>query len=195
MRFCRWPRLLARIYPIAVISASDSALTDVWLVQGGVWSSDTSEGNRDCHVSRNHRCEESAALLTSLPSLRLPKQPLPTSKERTIHCLQTPTERMRLSMLMSLIRPTGPIIVGISLGFTLSLLSVTWVDESCDSDWIGATDEMLVAQPAGSLKGARKPSSISTGTTDNGNIEGEFEPRIVPYNKPAQQDPPKKVFR
>ncbi|XP_056607249.1 chondroitin sulfate synthase 2 [Triplophysa dalaica] len=102
---------------------------------------------------------------------------------------------MRLSMLMSLIRPTGPIIVGISLGFTLSLLSVTWVDESCDSNRTGATDEMLLAQPPGSLKGARKPSSISTGTHDNGNIEGEFEPRIVPYKKPAQQDPPKKVFR
>lgn len=104
------------------------------------------------------------------------------------------TESMRISMFMSLIRPTGPIIVGISLGFTLSLLSVTWVNESCDSNWMGATDEMLVGHP-GSSKGARKPSSISTGTTDNGNTEGEFEPRIVPYNKPAQQGPPKKVIR
>lgn len=97
-------------------------------------------------------------------------------------------------MLMSLIRPTGPIIVGISLGFTLSLLSGTWVNESCDSNWMGATDEMLVAHP-GISKGARKPSSISTGTTDNGNTEGEFEPRIVPYNKPAQQGSPNKVIR
>ncbi|KAF4112015.1 chondroitin sulfate synthase 2 [Onychostoma macrolepis] len=101
---------------------------------------------------------------------------------------------MRIAMLVSLIRPTGPIIVGISLGFTLSLLSVTWVDESCDSDWMGAGDEMLIGQP-GSSKGARKPSSISTGTTDNGNVEEDFEPRIVPYNKPAQEGPPKKVFR
>ncbi|XP_001923418.1 chondroitin sulfate synthase 2 [Danio rerio] len=100
---------------------------------------------------------------------------------------------MRISMLVSLIRPSGPIIVGISLGFTLSLLSVTWVDESCDSDWMGA-DEMLIGQP-GSLKGARKPSSISSGTNDNGNAEEDFEPRIVPYNKPAQDGPPKKVFR
>ncbi|XP_067230365.1 chondroitin sulfate synthase 2 isoform X2 [Chanodichthys erythropterus] len=101
---------------------------------------------------------------------------------------------MRISMLVSLIRPTGPIIVGISLGFTLSLLSVTWVNESCDSDWMGAADEMLIGQP-GSSKGARKPSSISSGTTDNGNVEEDFEPRIVPYNKPAQEGPPKKVFR
>ncbi|XP_051986717.1 chondroitin sulfate synthase 2 isoform X1 [Xyrauchen texanus] len=98
---------------------------------------------------------------------------------------------MRISMLMSLIRPTAPIILGISLGFSLSLLSGTWVDESCDSD----SDEMLIAQP-GSLKGARKPSSVFSGTTsNNGNLEKDFEPKIVPYNKPAQQGPPKKVFR
>jgi len=102
---------------------------------------------------------------------------------------------MRISLLVSLIRPTGPIIVGISLGFTLSLLSVTWVDESCDSDWMGPAEEMLIGQP-GSSKGARKPSSISSGTTDNnGNVEEDFEPRIVPYNKLAQEGPPKKVFR
>ncbi|XP_030638164.1 chondroitin sulfate synthase 2 [Chanos chanos] len=100
---------------------------------------------------------------------------------------------MRFSMLISLIRPIGPIIVGISLGFTLSLLSVTWVDESCGADEIGAAEEVL-PQP-GSLKGARKPSSISAGTTENGNVEEEFEPKIVPYNKPAQPSPPKKVFR
>lgn len=95
-------------------------------------------------------------------------------------------------MLVSLIRPTGPIIVGISLGFTLSLLSVTWVNESCDSVWMGAADEMLMGQP-GSSRGARKPSSISTGTADN--VEEDFEPRIVPYNQPAQEGPTKKVFR
>ncbi|KTG36463.1 hypothetical protein cypCar_00002491 [Cyprinus carpio] len=101
---------------------------------------------------------------------------------------------MRIAMLVSLIRPTGPTVVGISLGFTLSLLSVTWVDESCDFDWIGATDEMLTGHP-GSSEGARKPISISTGTTDSGNVREDFEPRILPYNKPAQEGPPKKVFR
>lgn len=97
-------------------------------------------------------------------------------------------------MLVSLIRPTGPTVVGISLGFTLSLLSVTWVDEACDFDWIGAADEMLTGHP-GSSEGARKPISISTGTTDSGNVREDFEPRILPYNKPAQEGPPKKVFR
>uniref|UniRef100_A0A8C2AZX5 Hexosyltransferase n=1 Tax=Cyprinus carpio TaxID=7962 RepID=A0A8C2AZX5_CYPCA len=70
---------------------------------------------------------------------------------------------MRIAMLVSLIRPTGPTVVGISLGFTLSLLSDTWVDESCDFDWIGAADEMLTGHP-GSSEGARKPISISKGS-------------------------------
>ncbi|XP_036425731.1 LOW QUALITY PROTEIN: chondroitin sulfate synthase 2 [Colossoma macropomum] len=106
---------------------------------------------------------------------------------------------MRLSMLIALVRPMGPVIVGISLGFTLSLLSVTWVDEPCDGGGggaLGATEGMLMMAQAGSLKGARKPNSISTGTAEHGDAGGEdFEPRIVPYNKPAQQGPPKKVFR
>ncbi|KAK1798696.1 hypothetical protein P4O66_006978 [Electrophorus voltai] len=97
-------------------------------------------------------------------------------------------------MLVSVVRPIGPILVGVSLGFTLSLLSVTWVHENCDSDGVRATEEMLVFQPDG-LKGARKPSSISTGTTDNGNTEEDLRPRIVSYNQPAPQGPQKKVFR
>lgn len=101
---------------------------------------------------------------------------------------------MRFSMLISLIRPIGPVIVGISLGFTLSLLSVTWVDESCESDGIAASEDILLGQP-GSLKGARKPSSISTSTSENGDADEDFEPRIVPYTKPAQPGQPKKVFR
>lgn len=97
-------------------------------------------------------------------------------------------------MLIALIRPIGPVIVGISLGFTLSLLSVTWVDESCDSDGIATSEDILVGQP-GSQKGARKPSSISTSTAENRDGDEDFEPRIVPYTKPAQQSQPKKVFR
>ncbi|XP_007234628.3 chondroitin sulfate synthase 2 [Astyanax mexicanus] len=113
-------------------------------------------------------------------------------------------ESMRLSMLVALVRPVGPVIVGISLGFTLSLLSVTWVDEPCDGGGggggFGATEGMLLllGQAGSSLKGARKPSSISTGTQEHGDAEEEdFQPRIVPYNKPAQQQQSsaKKVFR
>ncbi|KAI4880662.1 hypothetical protein NFI96_013449 [Prochilodus magdalenae] len=106
---------------------------------------------------------------------------------------------MRLSMLIALVRPMGPVIVGISLGFTLSLLSVTWVDEPCDGGGggaLGATEVMLLMAQTGSLKGARKPNSISSGTAEHSDPGGEdFEPKIVPYNKPAEQSPPKKVFR
>lgn len=93
-------------------------------------------------------------------------------------------------MFVSLLRPIGPVIVGISLGFTLSLLSVNWVEESCALDG-KSSDELNLAQN-GNLKGARKPNSIST--SNDGDPEEDFEPRIVPY-KPVQQSQPKKLFR
>ncbi|XP_017337738.2 chondroitin sulfate synthase 2 [Ictalurus punctatus] len=97
---------------------------------------------------------------------------------------------MRIATLISLARPIGPVVVGISLGFTLSLLSVTWVDESCGYGAVAVTEEAPVAA-SGGAKGARKPSSIAAGNAE----EDDFQPKIVPYNKPAQQGPPKKVFR
>ncbi|XP_016412873.1 chondroitin sulfate synthase 2-like isoform X2 [Sinocyclocheilus rhinocerous] len=44
----------------------------------------------------------------------------------------------------------------------------------------------------GSLKGARRPNSISTG--NDGEEEEDFQPRIIPY-KPVKQSQPKKFFR
>ncbi|XP_046902416.1 chondroitin sulfate synthase 2 isoform X2 [Hypomesus transpacificus] len=96
---------------------------------------------------------------------------------------------MRFSMFISLLRPIGPVIVGISLGFTLSLLSVNWVEESCVLD--GKSSGEHLSQD-GNLKGARKPNSIST--ANDWEHEEDFEPRIVPY-KPVQQSQPKKLFR
>ncbi|XP_066519583.1 chondroitin sulfate synthase 2 [Hoplias malabaricus] len=103
---------------------------------------------------------------------------------------------MRLSLVLALLRPAGPVIVGMSLGFTLSLLSVTWVEEPCGgggggASTVGTEEMMMMMAPAAGVKGARKPSSISTGSAG----EEDFEPRIVPYNKPAQHEPSKKVFR
>ncbi|XP_062258392.1 chondroitin sulfate synthase 2 [Platichthys flesus] len=95
---------------------------------------------------------------------------------------------MRFSALMSVLRSVGPVIVGISLGFTLSLLSVNWTDEACRA----AEAEDVTAAPDGQLRGARKPSSISS--LGEGESEEQFEPRIVPY-KQVQQGTPKKVFR
>ncbi|XP_072541074.1 chondroitin sulfate synthase 2 [Salminus brasiliensis] len=91
---------------------------------------------------------------------------------------------MRVSKCLGLVRPVGPVVVGISLGFTLSLLSVSWVEEPCDP----ATMVTLVQD--GSVA-ARRPSSIWTG--HDGENE-DFQPRILPY-EPVQQPQPKKVFR
>lgn len=102
---------------------------------------------------------------------------------------------MRFSVLISLLRPIGPVIIGISLGFTLSLLSVSWVEESCDVNAIG--DEGIVSSQDGSLKGARRPNSISPGNdgeVDEEEEEVDFQPRIIPY-KPVVQTQPKKLFR
>lgn len=96
-------------------------------------------------------------------------------------------------MLISLLRPIGPVIIGISLGFTLSLLSVSWVEESCDINAIG--DEGIVLSQDGSLKGARRPNSISPGSDgEEEEDEEDFQPRIIPY-KPVKQTQSKKLFR
>ncbi|KAJ8282303.1 hypothetical protein COCON_G00048220 [Conger conger] len=99
---------------------------------------------------------------------------------------------MRFPMLISLIRPIGPVVIGISLGFTLSLLGVTWVEEPCDA--VSKRGDEVVLVQEGNLKGARRPNSISPGNGENGDIEEDFEPRIVPYT-PVKQSQPKKVFR
>uniref|UniRef100_A0A8C1N3D1 Fringe-like glycosyltransferase domain-containing protein n=1 Tax=Cyprinus carpio TaxID=7962 RepID=A0A8C1N3D1_CYPCA len=96
---------------------------------------------------------------------------------------------MRFSMLIGLLRPIGPVIIGISLGFTLSLLSVSWVEESCDINTIA--DEGIISSQDGSLKGARRPNSISTGN-DGEEEEEDFQPRIIPY-KPVKQSQAKYI--
>jgi len=100
-------------------------------------------------------------------------------------------EKMRLSTCVSVLRPVGPVVIGISLGFTLSLLSVHWVDESCHLDAKDGDDIDISSPQDGTLKGARKPSSIST-CNDADSQEG-FEPRVVPY-KQVQQSPPQETF-
>ncbi|XP_053732503.1 chondroitin sulfate synthase 2 [Synchiropus splendidus] len=97
---------------------------------------------------------------------------------------------MRFSAFISVLRSVGPVVIGISLGFTLSLLSVNWSDEACYLDGDEGEDVTL-AQDA-LLKGARKPNSISV--INEVDSEEDFEPRIVPYNQ-VQQSAPKKVFR
>ncbi|XP_073711159.1 chondroitin sulfate synthase 2 [Misgurnus anguillicaudatus] len=99
---------------------------------------------------------------------------------------------MRFSMLIGLLRPIGPVVIGISLGFTLSLLSVSWIEESCEINTLG--DEGMILSQDGNLKGARKPNSISTGSDGDEDEEEDFQPKIIPY-KPIKQTQPKKLFR
>nr|XP_046260287.1 chondroitin sulfate synthase 2 [Scatophagus argus] len=97
---------------------------------------------------------------------------------------------MRFSAFASVLRSVGPVVIGISLGFTLSLLSVTWKDEVCSLD--GHMGELVPNEQDGQLKGARKPNSIAN--INDVEPEEDFEPRIVPY-KQVQQSASNKVFR
>ncbi|XP_041057755.1 chondroitin sulfate synthase 2-like [Carcharodon carcharias] len=91
---------------------------------------------------------------------------------------------MRLSMLLALVRPVGPVVIGVSLGFTLSLLSSGWGEEPCSQPREGA-----------GIRG-RKPSSVAA--APGGESESkwqEFEPRIVPYKAASVKNPGKKTVR
>lgn len=95
---------------------------------------------------------------------------------------------MRASLLLSLLRPAGPVAVGVSLGFTLSLLSVTWVEEPCGPGPPQSGDSEL--PPRGNTNAARRPNSVQPGAERErpgaGAGTGEsWEPRVLPY-RPAQ---------
>ncbi|XP_076852797.1 chondroitin sulfate synthase 2-like [Brachyhypopomus gauderio] len=96
---------------------------------------------------------------------------------------------MRFNAFIGLFRPIGPIVIGISLGFTLSLLSVNWVEEPCVPTAV--VDEAIRFFHDGNL-GARRPNSISTGS--DGRENEDFQPRIIPY-VPKKISQPRKVSR
>ncbi|XP_044031818.1 chondroitin sulfate glucuronyltransferase isoform X1 [Siniperca chuatsi] len=91
---------------------------------------------------------------------------------------------MRLSSFLAVFRPALPLILGLSLGCSLSLLMVSWTegdtDESCRDElgngrlFIGRGD-------------AQRDSRDGAGNED-------FQPRIVPYHKDPNK-PHKKVLR
>ncbi|XP_054237131.1 chondroitin sulfate synthase 2 isoform X3 [Indicator indicator] len=80
---------------------------------------------------------------------------------------------MRLSLVLSVLRPAGPVAIGVSLGFTLSLLSVTWVEEPC-------------GQPP-------RPAAAARSRPDGG--PAPWEPRVVPYRPPSPGRAAKKAIR
>lgn len=102
---------------------------------------------------------------------------------------------MRLSLVLSVLRPAGPVAIGVSLGFTLSLLSVTWVEEPCGPPPRPATrphPDGGPAQPPGPANGngARRPNAVPAALgADN------WEPRVVPYRPPSPGRAAKKAVR
>lgn len=105
---------------------------------------------------------------------------------------------MRASLLLSVLRPAGPVAVGISLGFTLSLLSVTWVEEPCGPGPPQPGDSEL--PPRGNTNAARRPNSVQPGAEREragaGAGAGEsWEPRVLPYHPAHPGQAAKKAVR
>ncbi|XP_036770140.1 chondroitin sulfate synthase 2 isoform X2 [Manis pentadactyla] len=105
---------------------------------------------------------------------------------------------MRASLLLSVLRPAGPVAVGISLGFTLSLLSVTWVEEPCGPGPPQPGDPEL--PPRGNTNAARRPNSVQPGAERErpgaGAGAGEnWEPRVLPYHPAPPGQAAKKAVR
>ncbi|XP_044533773.1 chondroitin sulfate glucuronyltransferase isoform X2 [Gracilinanus agilis] len=88
---------------------------------------------------------------------------------------------MRLGSLLALLRPALPLILGLSLGCSLSLLRVSWIQGEGDDPCVEALGE---------LGGSRKLDS----RTHLGQSDEDFKPRIVPYYRDPNK-PYKKVLR
>ncbi|KAG5283296.1 hypothetical protein AALO_G00040520 [Alosa alosa] len=96
---------------------------------------------------------------------------------------------MRIAKIVGYLKPIGPIVVGISLGFTLSLLSVSWVDDICDPSWKGHYIEEISSKE--DLKATRKSNSFLLEDDDDEDIQ----PRIITYKPIQQQGEAKRPFR
>ncbi|XP_032100873.1 chondroitin sulfate glucuronyltransferase isoform X2 [Sapajus apella] len=88
---------------------------------------------------------------------------------------------MRLSSLLALLRPALPLILGLSLGCSLSLLRVSWIQGEGEDPCVEAVGER---------GGPQNPDSRARlDQTDE-----DFKPRIVPYYRDPNK-PYKKVLR
>uniref|UniRef100_A0A3Q2GT49 Hexosyltransferase n=1 Tax=Equus caballus TaxID=9796 RepID=A0A3Q2GT49_HORSE len=88
---------------------------------------------------------------------------------------------MRLSSLLALLRPALPLILGLSLGCSLSLLRVSWIQGEGEDPCVEA-----VGEPGG----PQNPDS----RTRLDQSDEDFKPRIVPYYRDPNK-PYKKVLR
>ncbi|XP_057587268.1 chondroitin sulfate glucuronyltransferase isoform X2 [Hippopotamus amphibius kiboko] len=88
---------------------------------------------------------------------------------------------MRLSSALALLRPALPLILGLSLGCSLSLLRVSWIQGEGEDPCVEA-----VGEPGG-------PQNLDSRTQLDQSDE-DFKPRIVPYYRGPNR-PYKKVLR
>ncbi|XP_034415537.1 chondroitin sulfate glucuronyltransferase [Cyclopterus lumpus] len=91
---------------------------------------------------------------------------------------------MRLSSFLAVFRPALPLILGLSLGCSLSLLMVSWTQGDADDS---CGDELGNGRLFTGRGDAQKDSRDGAGDED-------FQPRIVPYHKDPNK-PHKKVLR
>ncbi|XP_041817818.1 chondroitin sulfate glucuronyltransferase [Chelmon rostratus] len=91
---------------------------------------------------------------------------------------------MRLSSFLAVFRPALPLILGLSLGCSLSLLMVSWTQGDTDD---ACRDEMGNGRLFLGRGDAQRDSRDGAGDED-------FQPRIVPYHKDPNK-PHKKVLR
>ncbi|KAJ8418693.1 hypothetical protein AAFF_G00001920 [Aldrovandia affinis] len=93
---------------------------------------------------------------------------------------------MRVSSLLTLFRPALPLVLGLSLGFSLSLLMVSWTQGNAAEP---CGDELA---NGGLFQGSQRVDPQGGYGGDAGNED--FQPRIIPYNKDLNKSH-KKVFR
>ncbi|KAM9387328.1 chondroitin sulfate glucuronyltransferase isoform 2-T2 [Phaethornis superciliosus] len=92
---------------------------------------------------------------------------------------------MRLAALVAALRPALPLLLGLSLGCSLSLLRASWSQGGGDEQCLGA------AGRAAALPGGARPEAAE-GMLGLG--QEDFRPRIVPYYRDPNK-PYKKVLR
>lgn len=91
---------------------------------------------------------------------------------------------MRLSSFLAVFRPALPLILGLSLGCSLSLLMVSWTQGDTDDS---CRDELGNGRLFLGRGDAQRDSR-------DGAADEDFQPRIVPYHKDPNK-PHKKVLR
>lgn len=93
---------------------------------------------------------------------------------------------MRLATLLAFLRPALPLILGLSLGCSLSLLRVSWIQSDAEDTCMDAGINN------GLFIGKMQQDSAAGGRP--GQNDEDFKPRIVPYYRDPNK-PYKKVLR